>query len=98
PQAIYRRPNSRFVAAFVGQCNLLPGVVATSPRRSTNAIDVDGLPGPLEADTGGRRPGAPVVVAIRPEHIHISPFDAPRNGDAATFSATVERTTFLGDH
>jgi iron(III) transport system ATP-binding protein len=98
PQAIYGRPASRFVAAFVGQCNLLPGVVATSASRRTNAINVDGLPGPLEADTGGRQPGAPVVVAIRPEHIHISPFDALRNGDAATFSATVERTTFLGDH
>jgi ABC-type Fe3+/spermidine/putrescine transport system ATPase subunit len=98
PQAIYRRPASRFVASFVGQCNLLPGVVATSPSRRTNAINVDGLPGLLEADTGGREPGARVVVAIRPEHIHLSPFDLSRNGDAVTFPATVERSTFLGDH
>lgn len=98
PQEIYRRPVSRFVAAFVGQCNLLPGVVASSPSGETNVVDVNGLPGPLEANTGERRPGTPVVVAIRPEHIHISRFDALRNGDAAAFSATVERTTFLGDH
>ena len=98
PQEIYRRPRSRFVAAFVGQCNLLPGVVASSPSGATNVVDVNGLAGPLEANTAERQPGAPVVVAIRPEHIHISPFDALRNGDAATFSATVERTTFLGDH
>jgi ABC-type Fe3+/spermidine/putrescine transport system ATPase subunit len=76
----------------------LPGVVATSPRRCTNCINIDGLAGPLEADAGERQPGAPVLVAIRPEHIHLSAFDIPSNGEAATFSATVERSTFLGDH
>jgi iron(III) transport system ATP-binding protein len=98
PQAIYRRPVSQFVAGFVGQCNLLSGVVATSPPQRTNAIAVDGLPGPLAADAGARRPGTPVVVAIRPEHVHLSPFETSSNGDAVTFCATVERSTFLGDH
>jgi iron(III) transport system ATP-binding protein len=98
PQAIYRRPTSQFVAAFVGQCNLLPGVVATSSNGRSTVVDVDGLPGPVVADTGAQPPGARVMVAIRPEHIHLAPFDISSNGDAAMFSATVERSTFLGDH
>jgi iron(III) transport system ATP-binding protein len=98
PQEIYRRPASRFVAAFVGQCNLLPGVVATSANGQSQVVDVNGLPSPLQADTGTRQAGTSVVVAIRPEHIQVSPLKALTNGDAATFTATVERATFLGDH
>jgi ABC-type Fe3+/spermidine/putrescine transport system ATPase subunit len=60
PEAIYERPQTAFVAHFVGFHNLLPGVVATRSEVET-AIGRLPLQAPLLPS------GAPVTVLIKPD-------------------------------
>ncbi|BBK30092.1 putative spermidine/putrescine transport system ATP-binding protein [Stella humosa] len=63
PDEIYERPTSRFVAEFIGRCNLLPvrpgngGVVLADGT----GIAIDG---PVPADAG--------LLAVRPEHVTLA--------------------------
>jgi putative spermidine/putrescine transport system ATP-binding protein len=79
---VYETPATRFVAQFIGTCNILPA------RRVGDAeIAVDGVRLPLRP-TGSWSDG---VVAIRPESLRIV-----EPGVAATLDATVVRIVFLG--
>ena len=96
PETVYREPATRFVAEFVGDNNVLDGtVVSTDPPR----VDVGDGPGTATAGNGETvlpvaavpAEGRAVTASIRPE--------AFRLGDesAATLSATVSTTEFMGD-
>jgi thiamine transport system ATP-binding protein len=51
PQALYRRPATRFVAEFLGENNLFGAQVADSRRNSSPAPDeTEGLPVRVEGD------------------------------------------------
>jgi len=70
PADIYERPASRYVAAFMGAANILPGTVRTAGPGAT--LDLDGI-GPAQA--AGPVPGdvgSAVHVAIRPERLRIA--------------------------
>jgi thiamine transport system ATP-binding protein len=87
PETVYRRPETRFVAEFVGDNNLLSGEVeSTDPPRVT----VDGT----TVELAGTLPpaGTAVTLSVRPEAVMVDPDEA-----ATTLSATVETTEFLGD-
>ena len=82
PSRIYGFPRTRFVADFIGHCNLLSGPVAASAG-GVVTVDVPGL-GPVRvatetaADAGMRG-----TVALRPEKIRIgasAPADTLGNG------------------
>ncbi|MFW6018211.1 MAG: ABC transporter ATP-binding protein [Halapricum sp.] len=99
PESIYREPATRFVAEFIGDNNLLEGVVVSSdpPRvaldsaaESTHTVSV----------TGATRLQQEVTLSIRPESISIvetetPPQDSPN--DPITLAATVETVEFVGD-
>jgi putative spermidine/putrescine transport system ATP-binding protein len=82
---LYERPASRFVATFIGQCNLIEGRVAA--------------PGRFEAADGavfafeGPRPAGPAALCVRPERaaLHAAP-PAGMN----TLPVTVRNVTYLG--
>jgi spermidine/putrescine transport system ATP-binding protein len=68
---IYTMPRSRFVATFIGEANILDGVVvgAAGARHhvSAGALEVIGhSPEPFAV-------GAPVSIAVRPEHVKVGP-------------------------
>jgi len=86
PEAVYREPISRFVAAFIGDNNVFTGTVTPSMPPT---VSVDGTELPLPGDAAGS-PGESVVLAIRPEHLS-------RGENDATFEATVTSVEFLGD-
>ena len=97
PETVYREPATRFVAEFVGDNNLLDGVVAsTEPPRVAvtaasdrgNVDDGETLLPVAEAPGEGRA----VTLSIRPEAIALGDESAP-----ARLSATVETAEFLGD-
>jgi len=79
PNGLYERPNSRFVADFIGTMNFFDGKV----RKSDSGIDVvDAGPlGAVEAVTVGDAAdvGTDVVVAIRPEKLKLH-FEPPAEG------------------
>jgi spermidine/putrescine transport system ATP-binding protein len=95
PSRIYSYPRTRFVADFIGTCNLLDGAIASVDGASMK-LDVPGL-GPvksaLPADAAVGRKG---TLALRPEKIHIS---AEIGTDTAEnhFKGFVKELLYLGD-
>ena len=88
-EELYRQPRHAFVAGFLGESNLLPGMVSEIAggrariRLDGSGREIDGL----AAD--GLRPG-PAMALIRPESVRL----VAAAGDA--FAATVEESIYLG--
>ena len=89
PSEIYYRPNSRFVADFIGESNFLH--VDTS--RSSNGVVhlADGRPVPCSRrDWSGE---ASATLMVRPESIHVA---VAGDGPAASLKGRIVHTSFLG--
>jgi len=82
PREVFERPNSRFVADFIGGCNFLPGSVD-----GAGVVKLaDGTP-VKERESG---PPRKVTIALRPQKISlVSP-------QAATLTAVVRDVAYLG--
>ncbi len=97
PREVYRRPATRFVAAFLGDNNVLAGEVrgvsdtATGDTRVSVRVDGTGLTVVTNGD-GHRRPapGDRLTLCVRPEGLVV-------DGTTNTLTATVESTEFLGE-
>ncbi len=89
PMEVYRYPNSRFVADFIGRANFLDGAVESQDGQS---LAVKALGGKLTLrnvkNTFGR--DEPVTLIVRPEMIRIH-----KRGDH--FEGVIRRTVYLGD-
>ena len=95
PKALYEAPTSVLVADFIGQMNFIEASVAET-RNGTALLDAAGL-GKIEApiadpffDAGSR-----VMVAIRPEKLHIA-VDGPPGGETAV-QGRIGAAAYLGD-
>ncbi|MDA8382710.1 MAG: ABC transporter ATP-binding protein [Betaproteobacteria bacterium] len=95
PDAVYEFPQTRFVADFIGTCNLLEGTV----RRQTGArltLEVSGL-GELAASA--RTPvqvGERGVLAVRPEKVRIAAQIVPAPGEVH-LQGVIHDQLYLGD-
>jgi putative spermidine/putrescine transport system ATP-binding protein len=92
PLEIYERPRTRFVAEFIGLCNLLEGVVR---EVGTGAVAIEtarGLRLRATPPAAKLESGQRVVMAIRPEHVVIAPAGAVAN----RLPARVVASTYLG--
>jgi putrescine transport system ATP-binding protein len=71
PAEVYEQPASRFVATFIGEINILEGVIAASTAQAMRVRLPSG--DELAVDcTPPRTPGEPVAIAIRPEKIEMA--------------------------
>jgi iron(III) transport system ATP-binding protein len=96
PQEIYHRPSHRFVAGFVGQCNLLTGQLSLLDQAGPQ-LSIPGTPAALTLPSSITGAGATTVtVAIRPEAITVLPAD-PGQADNC-WAAQIQSAEFLGDH
>jgi spermidine/putrescine transport system ATP-binding protein len=85
PDELYERPETPFVAGFLGVSNLLPGTVAGPDLvRLDDGTQVHVAPEALHGRTGR------VAVGIRPEKIRID------GGEANTLPGTVEESAYVG--
>jgi spermidine/putrescine transport system ATP-binding protein len=85
PEELYERPQTAFVARFLGASNLLPGAVddGTTVRLKSGAVvRVEGLLPPR---------GTPVAVGIRPEKLRL---DGP--AEANRLAGTVKELSYVG--
>jgi iron(III) transport system ATP-binding protein len=93
PREIYERPESRFVADFIGVTNFLDGAVRElrDGRALVGCLDgelwVSGLAAPV---------GDAVTLSVRPECVELSE-TAPPAGTPNVWPATVRTRAFLGD-
>jgi putrescine transport system ATP-binding protein len=96
PAEIYEQPNSRYVADFIGNINLIEGKVSASAAGATR-IDAPQAGAVIEIDQAVEaKVGDQVWFAIRPEKIRIS-LDAPLPGSPNTLSGEVWDIGYLGD-
>ncbi|TPW78510.1 ABC transporter ATP-binding protein [Schumannella sp. 10F1B-5-1] len=93
PIDIYDAPASRFVAGFIGSCNLIPARMEAGKAICSGfgAVPAD----TVDAQARGVRDGDEVVVAVRPERItlHADPALAP----AGAARGVLAERVFLGD-
>jgi spermidine/putrescine transport system ATP-binding protein len=95
PSRIYGFPRTRFVADFIGHCNLLSGPV-TGNAEGIVTVDVAGL-GPVRvAASSALAAGRPGTVALRPEKIRIEATAAAQTPDNH-YRGTVSDLLYMGD-
>jgi ABC-type Fe3+/spermidine/putrescine transport system ATPase subunit len=88
PKQLYERPVARFVADFVGINNFVPGVCRDL---AGGYAAVDTAIGTVRARPAGpMAPGAPCVIAVRPENVALG--EEHEN----TFEARVTMASYLG--
>lgn len=93
PAEVYEQPNSRWVAEFVGDVNLIDGVVTA--LGADGAVVETGL-GTFRAPAGpAAKPGARVSLALRPEKLRIA--TAPPAGGENRVAGRVIDIAYLGD-
>jgi iron(III) transport system ATP-binding protein len=97
PHAIYERPATPEVAAFVGRCNFFQGKVEeTSGNRHTIRMDCNGEV--VEVDHQLRTtPGETVTVALRPEKLEVVPAGSEVTG-MNRLNTTVLTSSYVGSH
>jgi spermidine/putrescine transport system ATP-binding protein len=85
PDELYERPETPFVAGFLGVSNLLPGtMVGPDAVRLDDGTQVQVAPAALNGRTGR------VAVGIRPEKIRVD------GGEANTLEGTVQESAYVG--
>jgi putative spermidine/putrescine transport system ATP-binding protein len=78
PLDVYHRPETRFVAGFVGESNLISAKITNAAKAEAVSADL----GPVEcASAGNAAQGTDVTLMIRPEHIRLSrvPIEGRKN-------------------
>jgi putative spermidine/putrescine transport system ATP-binding protein len=94
PDGLYNEPETAFVASFIGENNLLDGVV----ENRDGALCRIALPEGIKTSAlpvGDIASGSTVQLAIRPERIDLARRD---DTSANRFQAKVEGRIYLGDH
>ncbi|TAK13330.1 MAG: ABC transporter ATP-binding protein [Anaerolineae bacterium] len=72
PAEVYERPNSRFVADFIGETNFMEGRLKTPGGGAVVEVECAGGLGVHAVGGAGLPVGAPVTVAVRPERVAIN--------------------------
>jgi len=91
PREIYERPCSRAVADFIGQMNLLDGVVESVDQQILVSSSALGSVS-VSANNQTVCAGDPVTLAVRPENLSLS--DVPGPGGLAV---TLRASSYYGD-
>jgi ABC-type Fe3+/spermidine/putrescine transport system ATPase subunit len=94
PEAVYHSPNSAFVADFIGESNLLSGVVESVGQGGDGTVRIAeiGIVVPFRGGDGVA-PGARVGVLLRSEQIAVGAAEA---GGGITARGRVVERAFLG--
>jgi putrescine transport system ATP-binding protein len=94
PSVIYEEPQSRYVAGFIGDINILEGTVSTSLEGATFAGPEFSDPIPVE---GEDLVSGPAALAIRPEKLRIALDEPPGEAGLAKVTGRVWDIGYLGD-
>jgi spermidine/putrescine transport system ATP-binding protein len=93
PEEVYERPETTFVAGFIGVSNLMPCTVSSATDgRATVRLD-SGVE--VETAAGGIASGEGCYAVVRPEKLRISQPDEPPDG-LPSVEGIVESSVFVG--
>jgi ABC-type Fe3+/spermidine/putrescine transport system ATPase subunit len=96
PEDVYRRPRTRFVAEFLGHCNVLAARAVTSTSSGSVELALDANGRPITVAGEDLTAGEQVQLAVRPEAIELD--GREYTGGENTYPAEVRTVSFLGDH
>jgi spermidine/putrescine transport system ATP-binding protein len=95
PHEIYRRPRTAYVAAFIGETNLIPAtVLAAAGGTVTLGLTAAGVPATAPAGAPVPDAGARVQLALRPEQFDLAGAGPP--GGANELRGIVTDVVFAG--
>ena len=96
PHNIYRDPQSRFVADFLGLSSFIPAKVARwdQEKRCGTLVTEDGLE---IAGVGAARSGEEVLLCVRPENVALAAADVAAGSGVNRFIGTVVTAADLGE-
>jgi spermidine/putrescine transport system ATP-binding protein len=92
PEEVYRRPETAFVADFVGASNRLRGTILSAEGSGRYRASIDGVGERYVLGANGLNQGSAVMVVVRPEELKLTP--APTG--SGEIAATVVDVAFLG--
>jgi putative spermidine/putrescine transport system ATP-binding protein len=97
PNGLYERPQTSFVASFVGENNRMPGAVETVASNGELSVVLSDGGGTLRAVATGRKlsPGTAVMISVRPERVVLVSGGAAMSNE---LPATIVQTVYVGDH
>ncbi len=95
PEDLYDRPCDRFVAAFIGESNFMPGVV----RGIEDDVVTAECAGTMVRAIAPSRPatGESVILTTRPERIRFADAERPATDAQNRISVTVTEAVFAGE-
>ena len=94
PEEVYARPETTFVAGFIGVSNLIPGVVEATGARGRVRLDVGPQVEVPVAD--GLAVGERAHAVVRPEKLQIDDLSASVTSGSASVEGEVESSIYLG--
>ena len=95
PETLYEEPARVFVSSFIGDNNVLYGVVKQIDDNEVCHVDLDGDNLVQALAVTHHNPGDEVWLTIRPERVSIRP---EKDMYTNVFPATVKDVVFMGDH
>ncbi|HLO47382.1 MAG TPA: ABC transporter ATP-binding protein [Kamptonema sp.] len=97
PEEIYECPQTAFVADFIGDTNLFPGVVEVCDRSTLTIRTKTNLKIVLQqSDMWSGGVGESVVVSVRPEKIYLNLY--PPDVSVNCFEGRLKHTMYMGTH
>ncbi len=96
PEDIYHRPATRFVAEFLGHCNVLAARAITATSSGTTELLLLANGKPITVSGEDLAAGDHVQLAVRPEAVELAGHEAAAGKNA--YRAEVRTVSFLGDH
>ncbi|HEX6182613.1 MAG TPA: ABC transporter ATP-binding protein [Pyrinomonadaceae bacterium] len=91
PEDVYNRPETEYVATFLGAANLLLGVVTEGGRVELGTASIEAA-----AETARFREGQSVKLVFRPEDVRLSPTGELPDGCRRLTNGVVEERHFVG--
>lgn len=95
PETLYDEPDRVFVSSFIGDNNMLYGVVKSVEDKEICLVDLDGNYPVRAFSVSPLKAGDEVCIAVRPERVQLRPEPDNYTND---FEAEVEDIVFMGDH
>jgi iron(III) transport system ATP-binding protein len=96
PRGLYTRPESAFVAEFIGGTNLLPGRLEEAGDFFSVRTDA-GLVRAQNGAEGAMRGGQPVFCSVRPESVRLRPFERSQPELMNQLTGEVQSIMYRGD-
>jgi spermidine/putrescine transport system ATP-binding protein len=92
PESVYERPETTFVAGFIGVSNLMPGEVVSANGAGAE-LKLDAGPTVRTQESGGASVGERVHAVVRPEKLALA---RDTGGDGASVEGQVQSSLYLG--